>query len=64
MNGTMHETMRPPVTSKGGGIGLCPSAGFSGRYVWRRVNYSRFLYDRLEDVHIPEQVFLSFIQDF
>lgn len=27
------------------------------RYVWREVNYCMFLYDRLEDVYIPEQVY-------
>ncbi len=26
------------------------------RYEWRCVNFSRFLYDRFEDLYIPEEV--------
>ncbi len=62
MNGMMDHSMRPPQAPRGSGIGLCPAAGFHKRYVWRRVNFSRFLYDRLEDIHIPEQVYFSSIQ--
>ena len=63
MNRTIHHTMKPPVAEGGSGIGLCSAAGFNRRYVWKRVNFTRFLYDRLEDIHIPEQVYQSFIQD-
>lgn len=27
------------------------------RYVWREVNYCMFLYDRLEDIYLPEQAY-------
>lgn len=29
----------------------------AGRYSWRWVNYSLFLYDEKEDLHIPESVY-------
>jgi len=31
------------------------------RYVWKEVNYSLFLYDRLEDIYIPEQVYWQLV---
>jgi hypothetical protein len=29
----------------------------AGRYSWRWVNFSLFLYDEKEDLHIPESVY-------
>lgn len=31
------------------------------RYIWKEVNYSLFLYDRQEDVYIPEQVYWELV---
>lgn len=32
-----------------------------GRYEWREVNWSRFLYDKKERIYIPEQVYLDIL---
>lgn len=37
--------------------GLHPKGSETGRYHWRWVNFSLFLYDEVEDLHIPESVY-------
>ncbi|MFB3925620.1 MAG: hypothetical protein ACE14T_06160 [Syntrophales bacterium] len=44
------------------GQGPLNGTGFNGdalRYRWKKVNFSRFLYDSQEDIYIPEEVFLE-----
>jgi len=32
------------------------------RHEWRTVNFSRFLYDKVEDIYIPEEVCRELVQ--
>ncbi|MFB3926068.1 MAG: hypothetical protein ACE14T_08435 [Syntrophales bacterium] len=33
----------------------------SQRYEWREVNWESFLYDKLEDIYLPEAVYLDLL---
>lgn len=44
----------------------CPGLSASlepdkSRYEWREVNWSRFLYDKKENLYIPEQVYIDIL---
>jgi hypothetical protein len=59
----MENTLRVPISipetiSPGNGTGSPMPVSKSGeRYQWRWVNFSRFLYDEIEDLYIPEVVY-------
>ena len=64
----MENTVRAPISipetiCPGNGTGVSIPASKSGqRYQWRWVNFSRFLYDEVEDLYIPEEVCNNFFK--
>lgn len=56
------EMIRNLLGSDGDRIDFSVSLKFDqNRYEWRVVNWTRFLYDKHDDVYIPESVFLEMI---
>lgn len=37
--------------------------GLESRYVWKEVNFEFLVYDRIENIYIPEQVYWSIIME-
>ncbi len=56
------DRIRNLIASDGNRVDFTVSLQFDeDRYEWRTVNWSRFLYDKQENVYIPEDVFLEIL---
>jgi len=56
------ELIRNLIASDGDRVDFSVSLKFDGkRYEWRVKNWTRFLYDKEEDLYIPESVFLEIL---
>ncbi len=65
MQNTQHESnsdIPAIISNKNESVVAAVKFNSGWRYEWRCVNFSRFLYDRVQDIYIPEQVCKDLLQ--